>query len=332
MQLSIYGHRAWLVIFAVWVVVGVTFGAWHYGFRSVVREDVSFIIADGASVTSVARRLKEQGLITSKDGFKITVRLISGNIKRGLYDIPKGTSVYGIARMMARGDIATTTVMIPEGLTVKQIVAILDRNPHLTGSACLGANNTCPANGSLFPDTYRVAKGTSRAAVIELMRLRKSDIRHQFERRGEAVFPRPLQTWDEVIVLASIVQKETPKRHEMPKVAGVFLNRLNRNMRLQADPTVVFAVTGGLGDMQGRPLVRTHLQRPHPYNTYLNHGLPPGAIANVGRAAIQAVLNPADTEYLFFVADGTGGHIFSRTYQEHRVNHEAWREIRSGRR
>jgi len=327
----IFGHRAWLVILAVWVVFGISFGVWYFGFRSTVEQNTSFTIAGGASITSVARQLRERNLIESEDAFKITVRMMSGNVKRGLYDIPAGSSTFQIARMMARGDIATTTIMIPEGLTVQQIVAVLDRNEFLTGRACVGANNACPRNGDLFPDTYRVAKGTSRAAVIELMRLKKSDIRHHFE-SGRQTFPRPLTTWDEVIIMASIVQKETPKKAEMPKVAAVFLNRLNQNMRLQADPTVVYAVTDGLGDMQGRQLLRGHLQRPHPFNTYLNHGLPPAPIANVGRAAIAAVLNPADIDYLFFVADGTGGHVFSRTYEEHRANHERWREIRDARR
>jgi UPF0755 protein len=140
--------------------------------------------------------------------------------------------------------------------------------------------------------------------------------------------PAPLKTWNEIVTLASIVQKETPKVSEMPMVAGVYLNRLNKKMKLQADPTVVYAISGGLGDMQGRALYSNQLKTENPYNTYIKYGLPPGPIANVGNDAIAAVLNPAATENLFFVADGTGGHKFSKTYEEHRANHDNWREIK----
>jgi UPF0755 protein len=140
--------------------------------------------------------------------------------------------------------------------------------------------------------------------------------------------PRPLKNWNEVITLASIVQKETPRAREMPIVASVYFNRLNRGMRLQADPTVVYALTDGLGDMQGQPLLRGHLKTDSPYNTYTNKGLPPAPIANVGQAAIRAVLKPANTNYLFFVADGRGGHKFSKDYETHQKNHADWREIK----
>ena len=141
--------------------------------------------------------------------------------------------------------------------------------------------------------------------------------------------PKPLKDWKDVIVLASIVQKETPQIREMPIVASVYLNRLNQGMRLQADPTVVYALTDKLGDMQGAPLLRAHLKIDSPYNTYKNKGLPPAPIANVGEHAIGAVLKPADTNYLFFVADGKGGHNFSKTYEEHQKNHARWREIKN---
>ena len=328
--MKILGHRAWLVIFMAWTLFGILFGFWYFGIRSNVKQDAAFTVGAGATISSVAGQLKERGFIDSEDGFKMTVRLISGNVKRGLYDIPAGSSAFHVARMMAHGDIATTTVLIPEGLTVKQIVELLDQNKFLTGRACVGINDSCPRDGELFPDTYRVAKGASRASVVELMRLRMSDVRDRFE-SGRGALPAPLENWDEVMTLASIVQKETPKAREMPIVAGVYINRLNQNMRLQADPTVVYAVTDGLGDMRGKPLLTGHLKRAHPYNTYMNHGLPPHPIANVGRAAIAAVLNPVETKYLFFVADGTGGHLFSETYEEHKVNHENWREIKNNR-
>jgi UPF0755 protein len=140
--------------------------------------------------------------------------------------------------------------------------------------------------------------------------------------------PAPLRGWDDVITLASIVQKETPKTSEMKIVASVYLNRLRRGMRLQADPTVVYALTDGYGDMRGEPLLRGHLKIDSPYNTYRNNGLPPAPIANVGTHAIRAVMNPADTKYLYFVADGRGGHKFSSDYESHMRNHADWREIK----
>jgi UPF0755 protein len=152
-------------------------------------------------------------------------------------------------------------------------------------------------------------------------------IRMALDKAGKAI-PAPLKSWNEVLTLASIVQKETPKAAEMPIVASVYLNRLKKKMKLQADPTVVYAITNGLGDMRGRALFQGHLRTRDPYNTYVNHGLPPAPIANVGRDAIMAVLNPADTNYLFFVADGQGGHKFARSYEEHKKNHANWREIK----
>jgi len=324
---TIRGHRAGLVIIAVWVVIGILIGGWYFGVRSTVRVDTTFLIEHGASVGGVARELRNRELISSTHVFRAAVRMNGGIVQRGLYDIPAGTGTMRIASMMANGRVATTTVMIPEGSTVRQIVNILNRNPYLTGVAC--QPNACPEDGMLFPDTYRVARGTSRAAVIQLMRNRMIDIQMQKEQGIDDGFPAPLTSWHDVINLAAIVQRETSIPREMPKVAGVFINRLRINMRLQADPTVVYFVTEGLGDMGGRPLLRRHLQTPHPFNTYTNRGLPPHAIANPGRHAIAAVLNYKNHNYLFFVADGTGGHIFSRTYAEHRIRHQEWRVIRA---
>ena len=201
----------------------------------------------------------------------------------------------------------------------------------LTGDVECGAGTDLPVcnlhDGDLFPDTYRVARGTSRLALLDLMRKKMVELEHNWDRAGR-IAPRPLKTWNDVITLASIVQKETPKESEMPIVASVYLNRLRDGMLLQADPTVVYALTDGLGDMRGRPLYRNHLKIESPYNTYINRGLPPAPIANVGLDAVRAVLNPANTNYLFFVADGNGGHKFSRTYEQHMKNHADWREIK----
>jgi len=163
--------------------------------------------------------------------------------------------------------------------------------------------------------------------VLDLARKKMETIKNKWLRTRRNP-PAPLRSWDDVIILASIVQRETPRVSEMPVVASVYLNRLRRNMRLQADPTVIYALTDGYGDMRGEPLLRGHLKIDSPYNTYRNKGLPPAPIANVGAHAIRAVMNPADTKYLYFVADGRGGHKFSSDYESHIKNHYDWREIK----
>lgn len=313
------------------VVVVVIAALYIFGVRSAVTRDVTFVVARGDTVSGVATRLQSRDLIDSVALFKIAVRGNGGGIQSGQYDIPRGTSVWRIADMLAHGDVAATTIVVPEGLTVKQIKELLLADDDLTGDVECGAGTDLPVcnlhDGDLFPDTYRVARGTSRLALLDLMRKKMVELEHNWDRAGR-IAPRPLKTWNDVITLASIVQKETPKKSEMPIVASVYLNRLRDGMRLQADPTVVYALTGGLGDMRGRPLLRNHLKTDSPYNTYTHAGLPPAPIANVGLDAIHAVLTPADTNYLFFVADGNGGHRFSRTYAEHVKNHADWRVIK----
>lgn len=313
------------------MVAFVLLGLYMFGMRSPVRTDVVFDINRGATVVGVANQLEKQGLVDSAKLFTIAVRVHGGKIQSGEYDIPRGASTWRIARMFARGDVAATTIVIPEGLTVKQIKHLLLQNSALSGSVecATGATGAvCDLrDGDIFPDTYRVAKGTSRLALLDLAHKKMNSIHAAWEKAGR-IMPHPLKNWNEIITLASIVQKETPRVDEMPIVASVYLNRLNKNMRLQADPTVVYALTNGLGDMQGTALLRGHLKVDSPYNTYTHGGLPPAPIANVGQAAIRAVLRPADTNYLFFVADGRGGHRFAKSYEEHMKNHADWREIK----
>ncbi len=301
------------------------------GVGGVTRRSAVLHVARGASVSSVARDLSRAGLIESEGVFKFAVKLNGGKVQVGEYNIPRRASAWRIARMLAQGQVATVSIVIPEGLTMKQIKQQLLMTSSLSGEVeCTDSSRpVCNLkDGDVFPDTYNVAKGTSRLAFLELMRKKMVSIQEAWHRAGEFM-PHPLQDWNDVVTLASIVQKETPRVSEMPVVASVYINRLNKNMRLQADPTVVYALTGGLGDMQGAPLLRGHLKTDSPYNTYTNRGLPPAPIANVGQAAIRAVLKPADTNYLFFVADGRGGHKFSKSYEEHVKNHANWRQIKN---
>ena len=309
---------ACVIVFIVFFV----FNLW-----SPIRKTVNVVVPRGASVTGMTNYLYKNNIIKSKNLFYFSIRLNGGQIQAGEYDIPRGAGVWTVADMLAHGRVATMSVTFPEGLTIKQIKNMLMATSSLSGDVnCESDKPVCNLrDGDVFPDTYRVARGTSRLAVLDLARKKMESVKQKFVNYK---YPAPLKNWNDVMVLASIVQKETPLKREMPMVAGVYLNRLNSNMRLQADPTVVYALTDGLGDMQGTPLLRGHLKIDSPYNTYMKSGLPPYPIANVGVGAIRSVLKPAKTEYLFFVADGRGGHKFSKTYSEHQKNHQEWREIK----
>lgn len=312
------------VCFICFVVV---VGFMLFGYAT--RKSVLVNVAPGATVTDVANVLKQNGLIDSASSFKLAVRGMGGRIQVGQYEIPQGSSSWRIAKMLVNGDVATTKVLIPEGLTIKQIKILLAGNEELSGDIDCAPDMTLAVcgvrDGDVFPDTYKVARGTPRLAVLDLARKKMESVKSKMVSRS---VPYPLKNWNDVVTLASIVQKETPKVSEMPIVASVYLNRLRSGMRLQADPTVVYVLTDGLGDMQGEALLTGHLKIDSPYNTYRNAGLPPGPIANVGADALRAVLKPADTNYMFFVADGRGGHRFSNSYEEHLKNHADWREIK----
>jgi len=307
-----------VVVFVVFFI----FNVW-----SPIRKPVSVVVPRGASVTGITNYLYKNHVIKSKDLFYFSIRLNGGKIQAGEYDIPRGAGVWTVASMLAKGKIATTSITILEGMTVIQIKNMLMNTRYLTGDVdCDTGAPVCDLHdGDIFPDTYRIARGATRLSVLELARKKMIEVKQSF---ANAKYPEPLKSWEEVLVLASIVQKETPQKREMPVVASVYLNRLNINMRLQADPTVIYALTDEEGDMHGEPLLSGHLKIDSPYNTYTHNGLPPHPIANVGRDAIRSVLKPARTKYLFFVADGRGGHKFSKDYTEHQKHHKVWREIK----
>ncbi len=329
-----FKQKKFIICFLLGLAAALSVFVYVIGIRSPLQETIVISVPRGASVSYVARQLSARGAIDSVAVFKMCVRASGGRVQSGEYEFAPGTSAWRLAHMLATGDVAATTVVIPEGLTVRQIKQLLLQTPGLTGAVeCDRPSEIAVCNlrdGDIFPDTYRVARGTSRLALLDLAH-KKMEAIHDAWRRAGRIAPSPLASWNDVITLASIVQKETPRADEMPIVASVYVNRLRRNMRLQADPTVVYALTDGLGDMQGEPLLRGHLKTESPYNTYLHKGLPPAPIANVGQAAIRAVLKPADTNYLFFVADGRGGHHFSKSYEQHMQHHADWREIKKSR-
>ncbi|MDR2685915.1 MAG: endolytic transglycosylase MltG [Rickettsiales bacterium] len=286
---------------------------------SPIRVKSELVVAPGASVSRISSDLKSNGLIISEYLFKASVMAWGGRVQVGTYDLKPGRSVWGVARDLGRGNIATTTLTIPEGLTAKQIYEIVGMNPELSGEIRVVYND-----GELFPDTYAFARGTNRNKVLETLAAKMARVR---EING-VNFPAPIKDWNELLSLAALVQKETSILAEMPRVAGVYINRLKIDQRLQADPTVVYAVTNGLGHMQGRGITRAHLQFDSPYNTYKYKGLPPRPIANPGLDAIRAAMRPEKHKFYYFVADGTGGHVFAETHEEHQENHANWRLIR----
>ena len=319
--------KSWIKFFLAigCVVVFVVF--FVFNLWSPLRKPVTIVVKRGMSVNGLTNYLVRNNIIKSKDLFNFSIRLNGGKILAGEYDIPRGAGVWTIADMVTRGKVATATITVPEGYTIKQIKNLLASTSSLSGDVdCEGSAPVCNLQeGDIFPDTYRIARGTSRLAFLDLARKKMLDVKQKLDTHK---YPAPLKNWNDVLTLASIVQKETPLKREMPVVAGVYLNRLRIRMRLQADPTVVYVLTEGEGDMHGEPLLSGHLKIENPYNTYRNYGLPPGPIANVGRDAIRAVLHPANTKYLFFVADGKGGHRFSADFEEHKKNRIDWRGIK----
>jgi UPF0755 protein len=272
------------------------------------------MIERGSSVAAIAAALDAAGAIEHPLPFRAAVRALraESDLKAGEYAIPSGASLSDIIALLREGDVILHPVTIPEGLTTAQILRRIEAEPALEGPM----PETPPAEGVLLPDTYMVERGETREQLIQRMiRARETTLAELWAARQPGL---PLETPEEAVILASIVEKETGLPEERPAVAAVFVNRLRRGMRLESDPTIIYGLTGG--EPLGRGLYRSELLRENPYSTYQIAGLPPTPICNPGRASLEAVLDPPSSEYLFFVADGSGGHAFSRTYAEHLVH------------
>jgi UPF0755 protein len=236
----------------------------------------------------------------------------SSDLKPGEYSFQKNASLRDVIATIVEGKVVQHAVTIPEGLTSEQIVARLSDNDIFTGSV-----RELPREGTLLPETYKFPRGTLRDQVIQRMQqAHKRVLAEIWDRRSQDL---PVKTPEQLETLASIVEKETGKPDERSRVAAVFVNRLKQKIKLQSDPTIIYGLVGGKGTL-GRPIKRSEITQPSPYNTYVIEGLPPGPIANPGRASLEAAANPARTRDLFFVADGTGGHAFTETYDAHQKN------------
>jgi len=290
--------------------------------------NTNFVVRTGAGLAEIAGSLERNGIITDARIFRhvTSTYLRDGeSLKAGEYEIKAGASMKEIMDLLKSGKSILYSVSMPEGLTVKQMFKRLADDPVLEGE--LPAE--LPVEGSLRPDTYKYSRGIKRTEIVSQMAAAQAKLVDQiWEKRDPDL---PLETKEEFVTLASIVEKETGKDDERAHVASVFINRLTKGMRLQSDPTIVYGLFGGDGKPSDRPIYQSDLKKETPYNTYVIKGLPPGPIANPGRAALEAVAHPWKTKDLYFVADGTGGHVFAATLEEHNANVRAWRKIEAER-
>ncbi|MGH6893179.1 MAG: endolytic transglycosylase MltG [Dongiaceae bacterium] len=294
-------------------------------------EDKTLVIPKGAGVAEISALLRSEGviadvdilrLIADIDIFRLGVRLFSDHkpLLAGEYVFPKAVSASAAMGILIAGKSITHRLAIPEGLTVREVLELVSSEPLLDGP--LPPDK--PAEGALLPETYQFLRGESRVSIVERMR---EDMTSALAREWPKRDPNlPLKTPAEAVALASIVEKETSRADERARVAGVFYNRLKKGMPLQSDPTVIFAITLGKLKLK-RGVTYDDLKIDSPYNTYLVKGLPPGPIANPGLAALQAVLRPMSHKELYFVADGTGGHAFAETIDQHNKNVANWRKV-----
>jgi UPF0755 protein len=279
---------------------------------NIVRED------DGGSI---ADQLERAGVIGNATWFTLLTMLDGshGILKRGEYEFRANVSMNDIESLLASHKVVMHKITIPEGLTSEQIVQRVRDDDVLIGDV-----KDTPREGSLMPDTYKFERGDTRQSIVS--RMAKAQTRFVDEIWKARAPDLPIRSPGEMVTLASIVEKETGKPDERPKVAGVFVNRLTKHMRLESDPTIVYGLVFGKGTL-GRPITRSDVNQPTPYNTYQIDGLPPGPISNPGKAALEAVANPAKGKDLYFVADGTGGHVFAESFEQHQKNVARWRQI-----
>ena len=295
-----------------------------------VAQETEFTVEKGEGFASIADRLQLEGLIPDKRVLRLHARIegVESDIKAGSYIIPGRASVSEVLTQLVEGDVVQFRLTIPEGLTTAQILRRVEAAEQLTGDMPERAFE----EGVLLPDTYAFGAGTTRTQFIERMEAAQDALLEQIWETRQADLP--ISTPYEAVILASVVEKETASADERPLVAGLFVGRLKKGMRLESDPTIIYGVSRGepLYNNQGqrRTLYRSEIRRETEWNTYQIDGLPKTPICNPGRDAIAAVLNPPETDYVFFVADGKGGHLFAKTYAEHQQNVAAYRAYERG--
>ena len=313
----IVGNAIITIVLLAMIGVGAVY---YYGKQIIeaagpLREDKIVNIPARAGMTDIADVLQREGVIDSNRwafiGAVFALKARS-ELKPGEYAFQKNASLRDVIGTMVEGKVVQHALTIPEGLTSEQIVARLTDNDIFAGSV-----REIPREGTLLPETYKFPRGTTREQVIQRMQAaQKRLVAEIWDHRSPDV---PLRSPEQLVTLASIVEKETGRADERSRVAAVFVNRLRQKIKLQSDPTIIYGLVGGKGTL-GRPIKRSEIAQPSPYNTYVIDGLPPGPISNPGRASLEAAANPARTRDLYFVDDGTGGHAFTETYDQHLKN------------
>ena len=313
----VVGNAIITIVLVLMIGVG---GVYVYGKKmleapGLLAEDKVVNIPARSKTREIAETLQREGVIDINPwlfmGATFALKA-SSELKPGEYLFQKNASLRDVIGIIVEGKVVQHAVTIAEGLTSEQILARLAENEIFAGTV-----REIPREGTLLPETYKFPRGTTRDQVIARMQqAQKRVLTEIWERRSPDL---PVKTPEQLVTLASIVEKETGKADERSRVAAVFVNRLRQKIKLQSDPTIIYGLVGGKGTL-GRPIKRSEIQQPSPYNTYVVDGLPPGPIANPGRASLEAAANPARTRDLFFVADGSGGHAFTETYDQHQKN------------
>ena len=314
--LVIVGNAIFTLLVLISVAVGAALFVGKQRFESPgpLSEDKVVNIPRGSGVKEISEVLQREGVIDQPWVFMggVFVLKARGDLKFGEYRFAKHASVANVVDTIIENKVVQHAITIAEGLTSEQIVAKLLENDVLSGQI-----KEIPREGTLLPETYKFTRGMARDQIIQRMQqAQKRVLAEVWEHRMPDL---PIKTPEQLVTLASIVEKETGRADERSRVAAVFTNRLKIKMRLQSDPTIIYGLTGGKGTL-GRPILRSEIDQHTPYNTYVIEGLPPGPIANPGRASLEAAANPARTKELYFVADGSGGHVFSDNYNEHQKN------------
>jgi UPF0755 protein len=311
------------VLLAVLTGMALFIGKQRFEAPGPLSQDQIVNIPRGSGMRDIADVLSREGVIDQPWLFIGGVLVLKAreDLKAGEYEFKAHSSLRDVVATIVEGKVVAHQVSVPEGLTSDQVVARLLQDGALTGDI-----KEIPREGTLLPDTYNFARGVTREQMIQRMQQPQQRLlREVWDRRSPDL---PIKTPEQLVILASLVEKETGKPDERTRVAAVFVNRLKQKMKLQSDPTIIYGLVGGKGTL-GRPIMKSEIEQPTPYNTYVIDGLPPGPIANPGRASLEAAANPARTRELFFVADGTGGHVFAETYEQHQKNVARLRSIES---
>jgi peptidoglycan lytic transglycosylase G len=321
--LVIVGNAIFTILIVLAIVVGaaVVLGKQRFDTRGPLAEDKVVNIPRGLGIRDIAELLVREGVIDQPWTFVggVIVLKARDELKFGEYQFPKQASLHDVISTIVEGKVVLHQISVPEGLTSEQIVQRLLDMDILNGNI-----REVPREGSLLPESYKFTRGTPREQVIQ--RMQQGQRRVLQEIWDHRVADLPLKSPEQLITLASIIEKETSRPEERTRVAAVFVNRLKQKIKLQSDPTIIYGLVGGKGTL-GRPIMESEIRQPTPYNTYVIEGLPPGPIANPGRASLEAAANPARTKEIFFVADGTGGHAFAENYDQHQKNVERLRAI-----